>query len=49
MRKSQAVPLGTKWVKAVRSTVKTGTMLHKATPKHKVREVIVTTKRRIAA
>jgi hypothetical protein len=41
MRKSQAVPLGPRWVRVVRSSVKTGTILHKATPRHNVREVVV--------
>lgn len=48
MRRSQAVPLGAKWVRTVRKSIRPGTMLHKATPRHSVREVVVeTTKRRI--
>jgi hypothetical protein len=44
MRKSQAVPLGVEWVRALRLTVRPGTILHKATPRHKVREVVVETR-----
>ena len=33
--------LGMKWMKQVQTSVKVGTILRKATPRHKVREVII--------
>lgn len=33
--------LGREWMKQVRTSVKEGTILRKATPRHKVREVVI--------
>ena len=33
--------LGMKWVKQVQTSVKVGTILHKATRRHNVREVVI--------
>jgi hypothetical protein len=35
--------LGMKWQKQIATSVKVGTILRKATPRHKVREVIIET------